>query len=92
MTDPLARARTWLEEAVAAAVPEPGGGALATASPDPSASGCSTNRSSAGKPSSSARTCPPRCPTTTTTRSANASSCSSVTITGRPSIGSTGFA
>jgi len=34
MTDPLARARTWLEEAVVAAVPEPGGGALATASPD----------------------------------------------------------
>ena len=32
--DPLARVRTWLEEAVAAAMPEPEGAALATASPD----------------------------------------------------------
>ena len=32
--DPLARARTWLEEAVAAGMPEPAGTALATASPD----------------------------------------------------------
>jgi pyridoxamine 5'-phosphate oxidase len=32
--DPLARARTWLDEAVAAGVPEPEGAALATASPE----------------------------------------------------------
>jgi pyridoxamine 5'-phosphate oxidase len=32
--DPLERARRWLEEAVAAGVPEPDGAALATASPD----------------------------------------------------------
>ena len=32
--DPLARARVWLEEAAAAGVPEPEGGALATASPN----------------------------------------------------------
>jgi pyridoxamine 5'-phosphate oxidase len=32
--DPLARAHGWLEEATAAGVPEPGGAALATASPD----------------------------------------------------------
>ena len=32
--DPLARARTWLEEAAAAGVPEPEGAALATASPE----------------------------------------------------------
>src|SRR4029079_14059307 len=32
--DPLARPRTWREEAVAAGVPEPEGAALATASPD----------------------------------------------------------
>jgi pyridoxamine 5'-phosphate oxidase len=34
VTDPLARARDWLAEAVAAGVPEPDGAALATASPD----------------------------------------------------------
>jgi pyridoxamine 5'-phosphate oxidase len=34
VTDPLARAREWLADAVAAAVPEPDGAALATASPD----------------------------------------------------------
>ena len=32
--DPLARVRTWLEEAAAAGMPEPEGAALATASPD----------------------------------------------------------
>ncbi|HYH89610.1 MAG TPA: pyridoxamine 5'-phosphate oxidase [Solirubrobacteraceae bacterium] len=32
--DPLARVRTWLEEAAVAAMPEPEGAALATASPD----------------------------------------------------------
>jgi pyridoxamine 5'-phosphate oxidase len=34
VTDPLARARGWLADAVAAGVPEPDGAALATASPD----------------------------------------------------------
>jgi pyridoxamine 5'-phosphate oxidase len=34
VTDPLARARDWLADAVAAGVPEPDGAALATASPD----------------------------------------------------------
>jgi pyridoxamine 5'-phosphate oxidase len=34
VTDPLARARDWLAEAVAAGVPEPDGAALATASPE----------------------------------------------------------
>jgi pyridoxamine 5'-phosphate oxidase len=34
VTDPLARARNWLAEAVAAGVPEPDGAALETASPD----------------------------------------------------------
>ena len=32
--DPLARVRSWLEEAAAAGMPEPEGAALATASPD----------------------------------------------------------
>jgi pyridoxamine 5'-phosphate oxidase len=34
VTDPLARARDWLADAVAAGVPEPDGAELATASPD----------------------------------------------------------
>jgi pyridoxamine 5'-phosphate oxidase len=34
VTDPLARARDWLADAVAAGVPEPDGAALATASPE----------------------------------------------------------
>ena len=65
-----------------------------TASAEPSGRGCFTNRKRSGNPSISRSTCSARCPVTTVTSSIPAafSSQRSVTITGRPSIGRTGFA